>query len=108
MSDIVTDDRKQIAAEMATDICRGVHRLHTGKMCECREDTCASYIYRDLAKELLIEYEDELRPLIAEAARKQENEACANIGFRICAETRHVTLGDKVYAAIRARSEDAP
>jgi len=36
------------------------------------------------------------------AAETRLREEAANIGYRICAETRHVTLGDKVAAAIRA------
>jgi hypothetical protein len=35
-------------------------------------------------------------------AREEEREQAANIGYRTCAETRHVTLGTKVAAAIRA------
>lgn len=29
-------------------------------------------------------------------------ERCAQTGYRVCAETRHVTLGDKVAAALRS------
>jgi hypothetical protein len=41
------------------------------------------------------------RALAAEAALAAERERAAQIGYRVCAETRHVTLGDKVAAAIR-------
>lgn len=40
------------------------------------------------------------RALLAERERQKERDA--NIGYRVCAETRHVTLGDKVAQAIRS------
>ena len=45
------------------------------------------------------------RALAAEAALAAERERCAQIAYRVCAETRHVTLGDKAAAAIRAQGE---
>jgi hypothetical protein len=42
----------------------------------------------------------------AEKVRAEERERCAKIGYRICAETRHVTLADKVDAAIRQETND--
>ena len=45
------------------------------------------------------------RALAAEAALAAERERAAQIGYRVCAETRHVTLGDKVAAAIRAQGD---
>lgn len=36
------------------------------------------------------------------AIRADERERCARVAYRICAETRHVTLGDKTASAIRA------
>jgi hypothetical protein len=41
-----------------------------------------------------------------EAATARERERAAAIGYRVCAETRHVTLGDKVAAAIRSPDKD--
>jgi hypothetical protein len=41
-----------------------------------------------------------------EKERTAERERCAKIGYRICAETRHVTLADKVDAAIRQETND--
>ena len=41
-------------------------------------------------------------------ARNDVLEEAARTGYRICAETRHVTLGDKVEAAIRALKEPKP
>ncbi len=38
------------------------------------------------------------------AAVAAEREACAQIAYRVCAETRHVTLGDKAAAEIRSRN----
>lgn len=49
--------------------------------------------------------EAEARALAAEAALAAERERAAQIGYRVCAETRHVTLGDKVAAAIRSQGE---
>lgn len=46
-----------------------------------------------------------LRQQLAEAretARREALEEAANAGYVTCAETRHVTLGDKVRSAIRA------
>lgn len=45
-----------------------------------------------------------LEAALAEA-RAQEREQCAQIGYRVCAETRHVTLGDKVAATIRSQKD---
>jgi hypothetical protein len=44
-----------------------------------------------------------LRERVREAVAA-EREACAQVAYRICAETRHVTLGDKAADAIRART----
>lgn len=37
-----------------------------------------------------------------------ERERCAAVGYWVCAETRHVTLGDKVRGAINQPSSAAP
>lgn len=47
---------------------------------------------------------EELDEAVAKAVA-EEREACARAAVIPCYETRHVTLGDKVDAAIRARSE---
>lgn len=44
----------------------------------------------------------EARALAAEAALAAERERCAQIAYRVCAETRHVTLGGRSAAAIRS------
>ncbi|MEH7827627.1 hypothetical protein [Gemmobacter denitrificans] len=46
----------------------------------------------------------EVQAMIAEAVAK-EREACAQVGYVTCAETRHVKLGDAVSKAILARTE---
>jgi hypothetical protein len=43
-----------------------------------------------------------------EAMVGAEREACARVAFRLCAETRHVTLGKSVEDAIRAREGGNP
>lgn len=51
---------------------------------------------------------ERLRLSLSEAratGRREGMEEAAAIGYWICAETRHVTLGDKVAAAIRAAME---
>lgn len=45
------------------------------------------------------------RALAAEAALAAARARAAQIGYRVCAETPHVTLGDKVAAAIRAQGD---
>lgn len=40
-----------------------------------------------------------VRDIIAKAILA-ERERCAEIAYRVCSETRHVTLGDKASAAI--------
>ena len=51
------------------------------------------------------ENEMEARALAAEAALAAARARAAQIGYRVCAETPHVTLGDKVAAAIRAQGD---
>lgn len=46
----------------------------------------------------------EVQAMIADAVAK-EREACAQVGYVTCAETRHVKLGDAVSKAILARAE---
>ncbi len=41
-------------------------------------------------------------PELIRQAVEAERERLAQIGYRVCAETRHVTLGNSVAAAIRA------
>lgn len=59
-----------------------------------------------LDKEACAKAADEIHALRAALSTKESpeqlRERCANVGYRICAETRHVTLGDQVAAAIRA------
>lgn len=50
--------------------------------------------------------EDELKRRI-ENAILAERERCAQIAYRICAETRHVTLGDACATAIPHPNTDA-
>lgn len=55
----------------------------------------------NLARDIMGEYaEDGTRAVIAEAIMA-ERERCAAAGYWVCAETRHVTLGDKVRVAIK-------
>jgi len=43
-----------------------------------------------------------------EEARKEERERAASVGYRVCAETRHASLGDKVAAAIHNGDASRP
>ncbi len=64
--------------------------------------------YIDCIAEAVLEERERSRQLLSEA-EKREQEARAKalnhaavVAYATCAETRHVTLGDKVAAAIRA------
>jgi len=56
-----------------------------------------------------VSHSDWLSPKLAhhrQAAEKATRERDAGIAYWKCAETRHVTLGDKVATAIRSQNDD--
>lgn len=65
-------------------------------------DAMVAAALRDLARQLLATMTERDE---AQAAQAGVVERCASTGYRICAETRHVTLGRKVEDAIRSLAD---
>lgn len=59
----------------------------------------------DFARAALASSSGEWEARVKAEARREALEEAAITGYRVCAETRHVTLGDRVAAAIRALAE---
>ena len=80
------------------------NRMHTGIITQSDRIAAARTAALPELRELILagRCDDGELVEIARDIRIAEQERCAEIGYRTCAETRHVSLGDAVAQAIRS------
>jgi len=103
----MTDIVDELLSIRNCTVCEGDGTKSNGKQCGGCGGSGEVLRYGRIGKEAASEIEH-LRLSLSEAratGRREGLSEAARIGYWVCAETRHVTLGDNVAAAIRAAME---
>jgi len=113
MTDIVDELREQLVrmVDIAENRLFEVDRLRSGYERLARHiapDVDAEYIWSHLPEQIIdagLQLQASALSKARATGRREGLSEAAAIGYWVCAETRHVTLGEKVAAAIRAAME---